>query len=303
MEREQQFTYHWYAAREAFYNEQYASALVQLLFCEQLNPQDALTKEYLAVFYDAMGQKEKAMSYLRAAYELDPVRRWRAYSAMLYRSEQPEQRKELLKVAQHVVKLDAKNEDAWDNLLRAAMVNEKYRLALSVQDKIDGLRGYDGMSALSRYRIYAMMGKGKKALQEIDKYLLIDPNNVQFWLLKMQGLEVMQAPFAECEAAYQQVLRLDPNNLTALNNYAYLLATHGGDLRQAESFSRRTIQEQPNNPVFLDTYAWILHLQGQEVLATYYIKKALEHIPADENAVIWEHYKMIVKETENPLFK
>ena len=39
-EREQQFMYHWVAARHALDHSQYAAALAQLLFCEQLNPQE-----------------------------------------------------------------------------------------------------------------------------------------------------------------------------------------------------------------------------------------------------------------------
>lgn len=295
-EREQQFTYHWYAAWEALQNQAYGSALAQLLFCEQLNPQDALTKEYIAVLYNAIGRTDEAAAYLKKAYELDPAKRWFLYSAALYRSGEPEQHKTLLKVAQKVVKLDAKNEDAWDNLRQAALVNKKYRLALSAQDEIDRLHGYDGMSALNRYRIYVMMGKGKKAVAEIDRYLALDPDNLQFWLLKVQVLEAVQAPFAMCEAAYLQVLRLDPNNLTALNNYAYLLAVNGGDLRKAEQLSQRTIREQPENPVFLDTYAWILHLQGQDVLAAFYIKKAVNNAPEEGAEEIMQHYRVIVKD-------
>jgi len=60
-----------------------------------------------------------------------------------------------------------------------------------------------------------------------------------------------------------------------LNNYAYHLATHGGDLTKAEQMSAVTIREQPNNPVYLDTYGWILHLKGQDELAKFYLNKAL----------------------------
>ena len=295
-EREQQFTYHWVAARHALDHEQYDVALAQLLFCEQLNPQDALTKEYIGVLYNAINQKEKGFAYLQQAYQLDPAKRWYLYSAALYKSGDRKQYKTLLTVAKQVAKLQPKDEDAWNNLRQAALANDDYKQALKAQDELDKLRGYDGLSALNRYRVYMMAGKPKKALAEIDRYLAQDSLNLQFWLFKVQIQEAMHAPFRECEASYRQILRLEPNNLSALNNYAYLLATHGGDLRQAESMSQRTIQAQPDNATFLDTYAWILHLQGQDYLAAFYIQKALRNAAEEDKEEIEKHYKIIMKE-------
>ena len=295
-EREQQFMYHWVAARDALDHSQYDAALAQLLFCEQLNPQDALTKEYLGVLYNAINQKEKAFGYLQQAYRLDPAKRWYLYSAALYKSGDKKQHKTLLQVAKRVVKLQPKDEDAWNNLRQAALANDDYKQALKAQDELDKLRGYDGLSALNRYRVYVMAGKPKKALAEIERYLAQDSLNLQFWLFKVQIQEAMHAPFRDCEATYRQILRLDPNHLSALNNYAYLLAIHGGDLRLAESMSQRTIQAQPDNATFLDTYAWILHLQGQDYLAAFYIQKALRNAAEEEKEEIVKHYKIIMKE-------
>ena len=126
-EREQQFTYHWVAARHALDHEHYDVALAQLLFCEQLNPQDALTKEYIGVLYNAINQKEKGFAYLQKAYRLDPAKRWYLYSAALYKSGDRKQHKTLLTVAKQVAKLQPKDEDAWNNLRQAALANDSSR--------------------------------------------------------------------------------------------------------------------------------------------------------------------------------
>lgn len=97
-------------------------------------------------------------------------------------------------------------------------------------------------------------------------------------------------------AAYDEALKIDPTNAYVLNNYAYTLATSGGDLRKAEKMSQKTIEEAPDNPTYLDTYAWILHLQGQDMLAEFYIRKALENLQNEEGEeVIREHYNTIIK--------
>lgn len=94
---------------------------------------------------------------------------------------------------------------------------------------------------------------------------------------------------------YDEVLQLAPEHLSVLNNYAWNLAISGGDLKKAEKMSQRTIQKEGNNPTYLDTYAWILHLQGQDTLALFYIKKALEYAQGGDITTIQEHYEEIEK--------
>lgn len=91
---------------------------------------------------------------------------------------------------------------------------------------------------------------------------------------------------------YDEVLKLAPDHISTLNNYAWTLAISGGDLKKAEKMSQRTIQKEGSNPTYLDTYAWILHLQGQDQLALFYIKKALEYASGDDGTIA-EHYEEI----------
>lgn len=83
----------------------------------------------------------------------------------------------------------------------------------------------------------------------------------------------------KAEKAYEQyeaALAIVPGVNYVLNNYAWALATNKGDLKKAERMSAETIRTEPNSPTYLDTYAWILHLQGQDQLAAFFIRKALE---------------------------
>lgn len=165
-----------------------------------------------------------------------------------------------------------------------------------IQDEIDQRSGYSAMSAISRYQIYAAQGDTKKAIKEIDRYLETDPTNMRFLLFRLELMEKTKAKPKALYAMYDRILALDPYNLMLLNNYAYHLATHGGDLKRAERMSEITIREQPNNPVFLDTYAWIMHLQGQDELALFYLKRALWNAPAETREEIERHIKAIENE-------
>ncbi len=90
---------------------------------------------------------------------------------------------------------------------------------------------------------------------------------------------------------YDVVLAINPDNLTAINNYAYYLAIGGGDLDKAEELSRKTVEELPDNPTFLDTLAWILYLKGQYQEALEIQEKAMETLSpeAEASGEYWDH--------------
>ena len=57
-----------------------------------------------------------------------------------------------------------------------------------------------------------------------------------------------------------------------------------------------TIREEPNNPYYLDTYGWILHLQGQDELALFYLKRALWNATEESvRAEVERHMRQIPK--------
>ena len=55
-------------------------------------------------------------------------------------------------------------------------------------------------------------------------------------------------------AAYESSLKYNPNNIGALNNYAYYLSLERKDLDKAEEMSYKTVKAEPNNATYLDTY-------------------------------------------------
>ena len=260
-EQEQQFTYYWYAARQAIEEQHFADAYALLEFCNALKPNDAQTLYFLGVLYRNIGKEELAAETFKKAYEADPANQWQNYL-------------EPLKLKY----IEAQN----------------WKKALAVQDEIDKRQGeMDAYSALTRYRIYAMWGKPKKAIAAIDKYLEVEPSDIRFLLFRLELMEQTKAKKTELYAMYERILELDPSNLMVLNNYAYLLAINGGDLKKAERMSERTIRENPNNPVYLDTYGWILHLQGQDELAKFYLNKALWNATDETKTEIIQHINAI----------
>lgn len=264
VEQEAQFKYYWYAAKQAITEERYADAYALLEFCTMIKPEDGQTLYFLGVIYQGLGQMESAYKTFEKAYSVQPK--------------------------------GTASEDLLEQLKRFYLADSQWKKALLIQDEIDQRSGYNAMSAISRYQIYAAQGDTKKAIKEIDRYLETDPTNMRFLLFRLELMEKTKAKPKALYAMYDRILALDPYNLMLLNNYAYHLATHGGDLKRAERMSEITIREQPNNPVFLDTYAWIMHLQGQDELALFYLKRALWNAPAETREEIERHIKAIENE-------
>lgn len=128
-----------------------------------------------------------------------------------------------------------------------------------------------------------------KTLDEGEPYLLDNQFlKTQFQIYRAEAnykLGRVEAAFK----AFDEVVKLDPDNFMALNNYAYYLSLRGKDLDKAERLSNRVVQANPTNPTYLDTHAWVLFKRKDFSLAKFYIETALEN-GGDDNAVLVEHY-------------
>lgn len=103
-------------------------------------------------------------------------------------------------------------------------------------------------------------------------------------ILHKKGLE------KDAYVAYDSCLQWKPDNLGALNNYAYYLSVGDTLLEKAEQMSYKVIKAEPENSTYLDTYAWILFQQERYSEAKIYIDQAVSHADSTENnSVIMEH--------------
>ncbi|MDL2222372.1 tetratricopeptide repeat protein [Parabacteroides sp. OttesenSCG-928-N08] len=99
-------------------------------------------------------------------------------------------------------------------------------------------------------------------------------------------------------AAYEEALKYNERNVMVLNNYAYFLSVDKKELKKAERMSAQTIRIEPNNSTYLDTYAWIFFVQGEYSLAKMYIEKAISNDTTNSTELI-DHYGDILFMTGN----
>jgi tetratricopeptide (TPR) repeat protein len=93
--------------------------------------------------------------------------------------------------------------------------------------------------------------------------------------------------------AYEKALKVNPDYVYVLNNYAYYLSEDGRKLKKALEMSRKTIEAEPDNATYLDTYGWILHLLGRSEEAKTHFKRAMLYGGKD-SPVIMDHYAEVL---------
>lgn len=97
------------------------------------------------------------------------------------------------------------------------------------------------------------------------------------------------AQHKESDSVYDALLVKDPENVMALNNYAYFLSERGERLDFALNLSKKTLEVDFNNSNNLDTYGWILYKMKRYEDAKFYLEKAVTVAGDQVSAVILEH--------------
>ena len=126
----------------------------------------------------------------------------------------------------------------------------------------------------------------KKGVRQVGENS--DKNMVSDFYSIMGDLYHTKKKNVEAYAAYDSALVYKPDNIGALNNYAYYLSVEKKDLDKAEEMSYKTVKAEPTNNTYLDTYAWILFEKGKYAEARIYIDQALQN-GGDKSSVVVEH--------------
>ena len=79
----------------------------------------------------------------------------------------------------------------------------------------------------------------------------------------------------QSKKAYKKALKLDPNNSSVLNNYAYHLSVDGNQLNLALEMAIKATTLSPNNGTYLDTLAWVYYKLGQYEQAKKVMQQAM----------------------------
>jgi len=93
-----------------------------------------------------------------------------------------------------------------------------------------------------------------------------DPQAVGEKLFLMQSLATSYGQAGDYENArktYEEMLKINPYHVVALNNLAYVLIDHFNDAKSALPYAQQAAQLLPNEPNILDTLGWNFTLLGE----------------------------------------
>jgi Flp pilus assembly protein TadD len=131
--------------------------------------------------------------------------------------------------------------------------------------------------------VYRMAKNFKAALECFRKARELAPNEVSAHVSFALMLEAT-GQGAQARPAYEQILKLQPDNALALNNLAFIMAQNGEDLDQALTMVQRAREELPNDANTADTLGLIYIKKGRNDDAIRIFRELIERNPADVSA-------------------
>lgn len=187
------------------------------------------------------------------------------------------------------IRLMPENEPAWRQLVQLLYTQSDFEAIIAMRDEAEAAVPEDAFIRFFIGSSYALSGDNDNAVTWL-KLSTQAPARGEFksavWGTLGDALYSTDR-FDEAWQAYEESLKLDPENATALNNYAYYLSTQGVQLDKAIEMSMKSLEFEPDNASFLDTLGWIYYQQGEYEKALEYIRKAVE--VGGASATVYEH--------------
>lgn len=180
--------------------------------------------------YLKTGEQAKAIEYYDmalAAADKD----FDIYTSVVLEMVQAIGKEECLSREQKRAEAEPENIERQKLLVHLLQINEKVKDALVVCDKIEQMAARDGDI------LFAKLGKGM--------------------------LSQRDGKLEEALVKYEEALKIDPNNVLALNNLAALLCEELNRCAEGLPYAERARKLRPNDPNVLDTLGWALVLNDR----------------------------------------
>ena len=235
---------------------------------------------------DMFEQTVLSLMILESVYENDEI-------VVLLRPElldQNNRTEEAIKLLEEIISKSPDNYYAWEKLLLLYYETRNYNKLMTYGEE-GAARFNRSFLAKLLYAYGALENKHYDiALEELRKAEILAGGNketvMQVYTMKTDVLYKMNN-FEEAFQAFEEALKIDPDDIVILNNYAYYLAEQNTELKKAERMARKVIEHVKDNATFLDTYAWVLFKMGKTKAAA----KIMEQIISRETVLVAEYYE------------
>lgn len=144
-------------------------------------------------------------------------------------------------------------------------------------------------------------GLYNEAIEHVDRCMGIVGKDSPEWMvyaLRKVNLQIMaylktsdKMYFNSATDLLSEMLRIQPNNGSLLNNLAYLLTDNDQQLETALEYARKAHQGDPGNALYLDTYAYAQCKTGQYEQAEQSLIRAVQIYEVSGQPVPWDLYE------------
>jgi uncharacterized protein (TIGR03790 family) len=166
-----------------------------------------------------------------------------------------------------------------------------------IQSPARGNVTVEAWKLFTRGEYLASRGEAAKARDALERATLADDRLVAGHLM-LAAMAQARSDWNEAVSRFRRIVAQQPNNITALNDLAYVLAEYQGGAGEALPLAARAYQLSKGVPEVADTYAWTLHLLGRPADAAPIIRQAAKALPA--NAEIQWHAAVILAAVDDP---
>ena len=113
------------------------------------------------------------------------------------------------------------------------------------------------------------------------------PDDLPLTLNRLGNYQISRGQAEESLKTFQEIVELQPDNAHALNNYAYVLATHMNNPEEALPVAMKAVANDPRSLQILDTVATIYDMLGQREKALSSRLRLHQLYPTDLNTLLW----------------
>ncbi len=269
-------------------------AIATLNVLRELDPNDIDTARYLASTYIAAGEPEKAVNLLREQLTVcDASTRRRcniALAVALYKNgNKPDAQREFDSL------LQSEPNDPAPLLAQASLLKDDGLWGQLVQNVTDWYqkRPKDNQTPVSIAKdLMTEDDQAKKAAEDILRMILKnDPDSAE----ALTALAILLPTIGQSDEPvllYQRLLQLEPDNLIAINNLAWIMCEKQGKYQQALELAQRGLKIAPNYVDLIDTRGVAYYRLGQFNKAVQDFTTCIELYPKGVPSMVASHFHL-----------
>jgi tetratricopeptide (TPR) repeat protein len=250
-----------------------------------VGPAGQNARKRLAILYLMQGELERAESLFVEYLKEDPGDAESYFH--LGKIALSQQNLEKAKVEfQTAVSLEDTVPDGWMNLAYVYLLQDSTQQAIQTYE--EGIeKSYGKAELLFRLgSLYAEQRQYDTALAVLRNASDRSPHDPNI-LFALGSAYEQSGDFDRAVATFERLLRIDPENASALNYLGYMLADKGIRLDESLGMIRKALEQEPDNGAYLDSYGWVLYRLGRLEEAEAQLKSAVEKMSPDP--IVHEH--------------